>query len=606
MRKIRRFLIGMAAVTIAAVLTLGDNGTTNAQTLQSSKLFVTPEDFGAKGNDVYDDSSAFTKMFNSAYSKGYDVKIPAKTYLLSTKNIESKGVNIIGSGKKKSVIIGVINVGSNQTIKGCKIIGKLNFNKTVHEKVTIMSCILDGDEKYEQIGIVDRMVNGLTVVNTEFTNGTYALNLCNKGEDWGAISNITVSGCYFHDNSAMNFQCISRGEKPAKVGFRNILIEDSIFIGVPNATKDSQINVSFDGYMANAAVSDNKQNLPLSRDVIIQNCIIQDGYYLLENAGVGNVTVDNCLLERTDSTEYRMISMSGYGASKDYKANNMVIINNTIKATNDANGTLDKKYSYLGGGGLIVYNNHFINTGIVLQGHSKVLIQNNYFDNYGSNWKNSPIRIESNYLTNAILDNNLIETSVKDHVIMNYSSTKDSVFTISNNKVRSDYHDNWTEYAAFSFVPWYNNTFFGKLNIENNNINQFGELLSGNAALIYTRNNYTFNTTKLYITVAKKTPDGELAPARFTFNVTTTLSDNTKRTDQFVVYTGGFASDETNQILVSGTAASKATATINGSNNMITVVFSDSSVTPAPNIAPVVNVQVTSVMNGAYTVSNVQ
>lgn len=438
---------------------------------------VFPEYFGAKGDGVKADDNAFVNAIEFCIKNNKLLGIGNKAYLLS-KPLDTRGVTIVGNNKFTSIIKGIIKIGSYHKISNITLIGAVIFNSSSCKHVDFINCILDGDgNKYSQFSIADGELQYISFQNCEFCNGIYALNLCNKGDAFH-IHHITVKNCYFHDNLAMNFQCIARYYTKENViyGYNDILIEDSVFIGIKNATNPSQSNVSFDGYFYNEVNTDNNEGLLLCRDVIIRNCKLINGFYVLENAGTGNMTIENCIIERNDNLNNFLISCSGNIRliNKDIKCN-LTIRNCKIRSLGSGPNDIVR----IGGNGLVFENND-INISIDNLGIGIQRFIGNLFNPITKSIM-LLVNPQTNYQSIIFIDTNIFITSYSSNIITCYGGTADSKLYATNNKVLSNYVGSPTEiqFILHDVTGKYNGSLMLSNNLDSNGeIMQSRELLS--------------------------------------------------------------------------------------------------------------------------------
>ena len=292
-----------------------------------NKQYVTPEEFGANVNNS-DNTEQLNNMFLFAKNKNVSVKLPPDKKFSFTSIVETNGVNIEGYNIT-SVLEGSLYLGSGQTIKNMTLKGSLVANKSIYKNVKLINCNFIG-KTTTFLNVNDRVLEGLLIDNCEISGYTYGIDLVNKGTESAHVTDINIKNSYFHDNKNMNVQIINRYSVSNPThGIKNIIIEDNIFIGVANASKDSQINVSLD---------DDPTKL-LSDNIEVRNNVFKDGYFSFENAGMINLKLYNnkigkLALSNINGAEVKnnIINSNSY-----CYGDNVIFENNIVNATYDFN-----------------------------------------------------------------------------------------------------------------------------------------------------------------------------------------------------------------------------------------------------------------------------
>lgn len=115
-------LIPIKAIKVNNVTILPDEN----HAVNIENVYITPENFGAVGDGVTDDSRAFTECFARANANHKYILLSAKTYLIANTVTNITGVNIIGINA--TIILG--NNTFTKQIKNC-VFSNITFKRTV-------------------------------------------------------------------------------------------------------------------------------------------------------------------------------------------------------------------------------------------------------------------------------------------------------------------------------------------------------------------------------------------------------------------------------------------------------------------------------------------
>ena len=197
-------------VTLIGNKSLADIGAASVDELG----FVTPEMYGAKGDGVTDDSSAFT----AALSSGKNIMLSDKTYKLDSPLIISGAAYIIGSGMRDTTLLFDISPGDYAiTVNGCPSFGLKDLTITGASPInaihfTVNRCwYTDVSNVY-----LDNLVNGVLIdtatgynvfSDVQFIpgdNNFIGVEIGSSGYSQSIQPNyITFTRCYF--GNAVNF-----------------------------------------------------------------------------------------------------------------------------------------------------------------------------------------------------------------------------------------------------------------------------------------------------------------------------------------------------------------------------------------------------------------
>lgn len=214
-------LIPIKAIKVNNVTILPDEN----HAVNIENVYITPENFGAVGDGVTDDSRAFTECFASANANHKYILLSAKTYLIANTVTNITGVNIIGintqikirnnmfTGTARNCVFSnitfirddestndlcLIDVFYNSQLKNCRLVGIYYlFNDIVFDSFSSNNILLDGcslnntsliknsniDENLFVINntkfYFDSNSNHQTYMLTSSLNTTFIFNNCN-------------------------------------------------------------------------------------------------------------------------------------------------------------------------------------------------------------------------------------------------------------------------------------------------------------------------------------------------------------------------------------------------------------------------------------------
>lgn len=214
-------LIPIKAIKVNNVTILPDEN----HAVNIENVYITPENFGAVGDGVTDDSRAFTECFASANANHKYILLSAKTYLIANTVTNITGVNIIGintqikiqnnmfTGAARNCVFSnitfirddestndlcLIDVFYNSQLKNCRLVGiYCLFNDIVFDSFSSNNILLDGcslnntsliknSNINENLFVInntkfyfDNNSNHQTYMLTSSLNTTFIFNNCN-------------------------------------------------------------------------------------------------------------------------------------------------------------------------------------------------------------------------------------------------------------------------------------------------------------------------------------------------------------------------------------------------------------------------------------------
>lgn len=238
-----------------AVYTGIDNFNVNG--LISKVHIYTPDDFGAVGDGLHDDSDAIIYAFNS----GENITFKAgKTYLLNQNlNISDKSIDLNGSTIKSTA---QIFLNKNVEIKN----GNLNFRNIVSAQFPAV--------------IMQNGNNSIKNISFSTTDPCYYI------EQLQSSAHDSVENCIFDGNAKINIW----------VHGRYLAVKDCVFSDMTDETQYSNhIKIS------SKNVTD--RTSPSAKDILIQNCVFG---YAFDNAidgfcGCERLKIDNCEFASCDA-----------------------------------------------------------------------------------------------------------------------------------------------------------------------------------------------------------------------------------------------------------------------------------------------------------------
>lgn len=176
------------------------------------KVFYVPEEFGAKGDGLTDDSDAFDQACEAMASG--DIKIlfiPAKTYVIGSTIAIPEGCTVIGTGPESVIYyselvtnyaVGLTNAGNNVTIKNIRVEQEREIGTITWGSQT--GCISFGTLDEHMAGKIDtpsgtwsrKNTHGLRAENIYSETAPYVLQVETPNSGDYSISDVTVRGVY--------------------------------------------------------------------------------------------------------------------------------------------------------------------------------------------------------------------------------------------------------------------------------------------------------------------------------------------------------------------------------------------------------------------------
>lgn len=250
--------------------------------------YVTPEEYGAVGDGVTDDTAAIQAAIDSAYTSGKIVRLSRKTYLTEVIAIKNPTYNLIIEGCGYGT---VLKRKSNQT-------GVINVQGTSAVDVIIRNLTVDGNVNggtsgnLRAINVTRRSTETVLIENVHITNARCGLYIgyWDATQHYGVV-NVTVRHCKFSNNT-MNELVIAVG--------KNIYIDDCYFDAGPDDSSLIDIESHGDGAYFDNVVFNSchiKQNSGADVQCILNNFTCPSSSVMfrdcLINAGVQLTRMDN-------------------------------------------------------------------------------------------------------------------------------------------------------------------------------------------------------------------------------------------------------------------------------------------------------------------------
>lgn len=200
-------LIPIKAIKVNNVTILPDEN----RTVNIENVFVTPEEFGAVGDGVTDDSTAFNACIAKANETGKYVLLSNKTYLIGNTLMDNADTNIIG-------INTVIILGNNtftEQIVNC-VLSNITFKRTVNSDLPLTKNFSSSQFKYCNFVDINYLFNKISprintlehllldecnLQNTQLINATNQFN--------GAVYSINKTLFYYDEDFKQRTYIIS-------------------------------------------------------------------------------------------------------------------------------------------------------------------------------------------------------------------------------------------------------------------------------------------------------------------------------------------------------------------------------------------------------------
>lgn len=240
-------LIPIKAIKVNNVTILPDEN----HAVNIENVYITPENFGAVGDGVTDDSRAFTECFASANANHKYILLSAKTYLIANTVTNITGVNIIGI---------------NTQIKIQNNMFTLNARNCVFSNITFIR----DDESTNDLCLIDVFYNS-QLKNCRLVGIYYLFN--DIVFDSFSSNNILLDGCSLNNTSLI---------KNSNIDENLFVINNTNFYFDANSNHQtymliSSLNTTFIFNNCNIIKIYNDSNLSLIQslgDLIFNNCHI--------------------------------------------------------------------------------------------------------------------------------------------------------------------------------------------------------------------------------------------------------------------------------------------------------------------------------------------
>lgn len=191
-------LIPIKAIKVNNVTILPDEN----HTVNIENVYVTPEEFGAVGDGVTDDSSAFNACIAKANETGKYVLLSNKTYLIGNTLMDNTDTNIIG-------INTVIILGNNtftKQIVNC-VFSNITFKRTVNSDLPLTENFFSSQFKYCNFVDINYLFNNISPRNNTLEHllldecnlqNTQLINVTNQFN--GVVYSINKTLFYYNED----------------------------------------------------------------------------------------------------------------------------------------------------------------------------------------------------------------------------------------------------------------------------------------------------------------------------------------------------------------------------------------------------------------------
>ncbi|MCE5286196.1 MAG: right-handed parallel beta-helix repeat-containing protein [Pelosinus sp.] len=322
---------------------------------------INVREFGAKGDGVADDTTAFQAAL-TALTSGQTLTIPSGIYNVSSLTVKSAAVI---TGEKGALVkgYGLENEVTGEGIFSIKADG-----------VTIRNLVIDGDQKYKS-AIKSKNAHNIIIEDCEIKNTYGDLNMGSFAVYLYGGSNIVIKNCYFHDISGPDnviindcvglnraiwawdvasiaiskctfdeirgfgggdcIQLNAPATDPAKLKYSDAKIEDCIFINFYMRAIKVQVSGAtiINNTITSNIAADMDQNFQAAITTFGSDTVIDNNTIILHNSRLGiDVNGTNCKVTNNNILRDR------YGDSKrmagifvSAKGSNSIVENNTIR-----------------------------------------------------------------------------------------------------------------------------------------------------------------------------------------------------------------------------------------------------------------------------------
>ena len=249
--------------------------------------FIIPENFGAKGDGITDDTNAIQNTLNYASSNNLSVFLKRKYYIKSLK-----------------IPPNVIIIGNN-----AEIIASSNTTPIIinGENVIVDNFKINGNNKCDNCIEIQKNTNNINLINMEITKAN-SLGILSVGTD-----NLSIINCNIHENG-INDSTETFTIGGCRLNSKNVLFKNNIV--------DNNYGC---GVILSAKPADNF----IGESIIVDNCIISNNKLhgiasLYRNDNIKNVTINN-----NDVFNNGITGKSGSGIATHF-LNNQKITNNYV------------------------------------------------------------------------------------------------------------------------------------------------------------------------------------------------------------------------------------------------------------------------------------
>jgi hypothetical protein len=174
---------------------------TSLADITSRRIYVNIKEYGAKGDGVTDDTTAFNNCF--ANSTNRYIYIPSGTYRVRYTNF-SKGIYLLGDGFDKTIIKRVDNYTTdnfdNAHSEKSNLLGNANTSLTTMESVSIEGICFDGNiSSVTSTQALAQMFNNVqfTYLNNLFVKNCKFINSIGDGLWFSGVRNAIIDSCFF-------------------------------------------------------------------------------------------------------------------------------------------------------------------------------------------------------------------------------------------------------------------------------------------------------------------------------------------------------------------------------------------------------------------------
>lgn len=415
---------------------------------QLAYIEVNVKDFGAKGDDLTDDTQSFIDAINKAETTTKHIKIPSGIYQIQGVNIPSNFTITLEKDATIKLRSGYLNpiftINNNTTINNGYFDGNRNSQNGAYVEEGAIHVIGDYNV-FNNIELFNARAEGLLIKgNNNIVNGGVFRN--NENGSGIAIGNSIIDAvhnkvykAHCHSCQGSNFSINGRYTLLDGVKSTNSLKNNAITLGHPNSPADYSIiqNSLIDGGLEGIGGQAGTCN------VVIRNNTIMN---MTGDNGAGIIITD---LANSFRIEGNLIKNCKNGIVLRYPNN---IITNNIITENNIYGVRVELESINN-----TFSNNLIqlnkNNGIQLTTPSNIIVNNNILNNSQGSSQSMGIYMTSSSKFNIIEGNNISDTqttktqyrgiycegtfnTIKDNVCL-YNTNK-GIITVSNNYLKNN------------------------------------------------------------------------------------------------------------------------------------------------------------------------